>query len=314
MKRIEIKGLDLKVDPSIQQICEASNATSGSTRSVLYVLVLVNILALITVINTHKYNWTQARIAYWHNNITQNRRDLKACKDSIAMQDTLMLNQKRLDNLLRNQVESYQTVRIPVLGNAFDVNNLGIVSGITFLVLLIILQFTLAREINNLKIALNAISERYTDFANEKEFGSVLVLKPEEDRDSFLVSINYTRRQHHYDFLSMNEVFNLPPLKNSDYNYSSITHKIVMHMFWFPFFVYALILINDLTTIRNGLEITPGYTIITFLLSVLFGIWIAWLSYICTVQKKDILELYSRFRVNDFTFNSENKPITSTEH
>ncbi len=44
---IEIHGLDLKIDQNVHKICEVYNSSSGTTRSTLYVLLLVNILSII---------------------------------------------------------------------------------------------------------------------------------------------------------------------------------------------------------------------------------------------------------------------------
>src|SRR3569833_2024690 len=59
---IDIKGIDLKIDPSVQKICEAYNSSSGSTRSVLYILMLINVLSFVAVLNTHRGNWLSSRI------------------------------------------------------------------------------------------------------------------------------------------------------------------------------------------------------------------------------------------------------------
>ena len=41
-----IKGIDLKIDSSVQEICEVYNKSAGSTRSALYILLIINILRL----------------------------------------------------------------------------------------------------------------------------------------------------------------------------------------------------------------------------------------------------------------------------
>src|ERR1700743_953489 len=59
----EVKGLDLNIDLNTQKLCETYNQSSGATRSVLYLLLVISIISLIAVCNNNwKYNWTRERI------------------------------------------------------------------------------------------------------------------------------------------------------------------------------------------------------------------------------------------------------------
>src|SRR3569833_3396119 len=77
---IDIKGIDLKIDPSVQKICEAYNSSSGSTRSVLYILMLINVLSFVAVLNTHWGNWLSSRINSKQDNKTKNKKTQKKKK------------------------------------------------------------------------------------------------------------------------------------------------------------------------------------------------------------------------------------------
>jgi hypothetical protein len=294
--QIDIKGLDLKIDPAIQKICEVSNATSSNTRSVLYILVIVNILSLIAVLNTRPYNWATTRI---------NRAEASlrvANMDTIHKKSLEMLQQ----SLIRNKVENSQTVRIPILGNTFDVNDLNIVAGVTFLILLFILRFTIMREISNLKIALQAITERYPKNANKKDFIEYLSNAQAENtkgQDGILENINFTRRKHHYNFLSMNEIFTLPPLEIDDKQKVSWFFSWTMnHVYWLPSLIYFFILLNDVSTISIGWTISNTDTFIGLSVGLICTVFIAFVCHRCSTQKRTLNLLYEGFSSNRYQY------------
>ncbi|HEY4063733.1 MAG TPA: hypothetical protein VGM30_17615 [Puia sp.] len=314
-----IRGLDLHIDDAIQEICKTSNATAGNTRSVLYVLMLVCILAIISVINSYDSyglsNWTTSRIdrnSKNANNIFKELADTTTEKlsyhDSLAIWFNLDVTKKRLENNLRNEMENVHLVRIPVLGNSFDINDLGLVGGIAITILLVIAQFTLTREANNLKIALRAVTERYIDSANEEDFRTFL--EKEEirhdknfDKTHTLASVNYTRRQHHYNFLSMNEIFNLPPLEVSEKKKQhTIAERLVGKIFGFPFVVYCLVVFNDAFSIADGWDMNKINTVFLLVAEIFFLIVIYSASAKCTRLKESINELYDGFKKNEYRY------------
>lgn len=283
----DINGLDLKIDDSITELCKISNHSSGNTRSVIYVLVIATLLSLISVLNTWSFNWTKYRIKHMEYQI----KNAKSSSDSVHFQ-------KLLDYTLRNQIENYKTVRAPVLGNAFDVNNLGVISGLTFSILLGILGFTLSREGTNLSIALHAIEERYTDNADTDKFFKALNEKfdKESERWKLLIKkINLTRREHHYNFLTMNEVFNLPPTKHKKYRKNGVIFLISLYIFYFPAIIFLIIFLNDLCTIKAGMLVNLTLTIASQEFSLLFLICICFLCNKCTELKKKTLNQYVLF-------------------
>lgn len=313
-EKIDIKGIDLKIDIAIQKTCEVSNATSGSTRSVLYILLITNILSLIAVVNTRPGNWLEHRIGFvqakmheLQNTACSHQTTAAAhtgpcpyCLDSIRAV---------MNALQRNKVENIQTVRIPVLGNTFDVNDLGIISGFTFLVLMIILRLTIAREINNLKLALLAITERYPASANPEDFEAYIKKQKQKSgnesvkEEAILRSINYTRRKHHYNYLSMNEIYTMPPL---DVEKKSVSGKIsgwvVVNMYWLPFIVMAVITYNDIITFTRGSQLDQDNAWFGVCSEVILAILIALFSYLCTRQKITISRLYRNFKTSNYHY------------
>jgi hypothetical protein len=300
----DIKGLNLDIDPAIQKICEVSNDTSSSTRGVLYILVIVCILSLISFVNTRPANWSAIRLEKVQDSMLK----VKAgkCTDCIDSSCTLEHLRQKENALIRNGIENYQTVRVPILGNTFDINDLNIIAGITFLILLFILRFTIMREINNLKIALQAITERYANGSNKSTFQDYIdseMKKTDVSGDDILSEINFIRRKHHYNFLSMNEIFTLPPLEVDDKNErNTFFGWVVNKIYWLPAIVYLLILLNDLFTIKIGLKLHLLNTIVGLLISIVCIVFIASLCRKCSRQKRVINSLYNDFKVNNYIF------------
>jgi hypothetical protein len=322
---IQIRGLDLNIDKAVITQCKAFNSSSGATRSILYVFIIINVLSLIAVINTHKGNWSIARI----NSATSSLRDsvirmsnkeFQSEADSIGLSIHIDNLKSKIFSLIKNRIENIQTVKVPLLGNSFDIDNLGLISGISFIILLIVLRFTLIREKNNGRIALQSISERYFDTIVEKQLQEegipkVRILfnsktnKTEEipSDDDIKREINKIRRQHHYNFLSMNEIFNLPHLEISENKIqNSVSGKIISdYLFYFPFYVYTLIFINDLITFNNGLEVAPIHTPLSSLISACCLIIISNLCLECSHQKRLIGKLFDSFYKNNYQYCKE---------
>ena len=309
MNFIDVQGLDLKTDSAIFEICKASNVTSSGTRSVLYVLVIVNILALITVINTWPLNWTDARINKIENdfkNLPDTIFKLKNAKNFVlcdSFRNVLRVDSAVWPTYRRFDIENYQNIRVPILGNAFDVNNLCLVAGLTFVILMVVLRFTLGRELINLRLALNAITKRYPDYANSELFWKNCA---EGNWPDILPSINRVRRLHHYNSLSMNEIFNLPPLEISNNRIQNrFSGRALMHMFYFPTVVYFIIIANDIATAWKALPEAPHQTIAFILISLIFLAIILSLSAKCSRLKQKIYKSYADFKNNDYKFKYE---------
>src|SRR5712664_4108298 len=87
----------------------------------------------------------------------------------------------------RDYVDNAFTVRVPFFGVAFDVNDLGLLVGIGFVTILLLLRFSIRSEIISLRISFKSVR------AMSKE--------PREMLERF------------YDLLAMRQVFTMPRLK-----------------------------------------------------------------------------------------------------
>jgi len=325
MNNMEIEGLDLKTDRAVQELCVSSNNSSNSTRSVLYVMMIVSILAFAAILNSYLYNWSYVRIGYYfkqHNKYNTLLSHYKAKQennhnglytDSVQIfQDSVDYYKTFLQARIRDQIENNQNVKTPFLGNTFDVNDMGIILGVTFTLLLLIARATIAREINNLKLTLHAITERYPDHANEDEFKAFIKAEMERVPDhnitpeDVLYCINYTRREHHYNFLSMNEIFTFPPLKTGDeYGRMKVIKVVAQKIFWIPFFVYFCCFVNDLSTIDIGWALSIKNTVILFACYLVFMTLIVIESNNISHQKDEMLKIYTNFKRSNYKYDKQ---------
>jgi hypothetical protein len=326
---IAITGLNLDIDPAIHTICAASNGSSNGTRSVLYLLTLVNILAITALINSYQFtrfsNWNSARVKKNLAFIAQHFSELDSLRqlsgtdtttgrprNTVSYYDSMVeafnfdIQKKRLEQNIRHEMENGNQVKVPILGNYFDINDLGLVGGLSFLILMIIMSFMLSREANNLRLALRAINDRYIDEADEDGFADYIkkfiTKNPAADPRDVLAKINQTRRQHHYNFLSMNEIYNLPPLEINPRTFRLHgLKKWMMKMFWLPLLVYLLIFANDISSYASGYEISAGNTVLLLSAEALFTFFLFFAATRCTKLKRDIYVLYSRFKKNEYS-------------
>jgi hypothetical protein len=217
----------------------------------------------------------------------------------------------QLDKLLKVEAESSTRFHIPVFGTSTDVNDLGITSGLALSILMFILLFTLGREYNNLKIAFLSITERYTDHCDKRLFreeyaeaaGKISnneTIDGAENSDyedrymNFLKDLNFTRRKHHYNYLSMNEIFTLPTLSNN-FKPSGIK-KLSTYVIWLsPIVAQSAIFCYDLSTRKNGMTLDGDATLAALIYDAVFLVFIAVTCYACIRRKFEFSLLWDDF-------------------
>jgi hypothetical protein len=151
-------------------------------------------------------------------------------------------------------------VRIPFFGIGFDVNDLGLLEGITFSVILILFRFTLWREYNNLRLTFR-------------------LAKPEDLRYCYLC-------------LAMQQVLTVPPIAASNDLWESSppissesrvpkkpSGRTVRLLYFTPLFVQVIIIISNGYTMQRGWVIHNKMTIFSFCSSILlFLFMLLWTS------------------------------------
>lgn len=200
----------------LDQYVNASADSASRARTILLVMITMSVLVFVAYWNTQPDAWLTGRInkattALWlfdretKNPLTMEEAtrkleeakqkspgaqdfpgasDLTEAKGFIAARhiNDFDLLLKYIEDLRNLQLESATTLHAPFFGVAFDVNDLGLFGGITFIVILLWFRFSLVRERDNLKQV----------FEEAKRLG-----------DDYY--------HHSYHLLSMRQVLTIPP-------------------------------------------------------------------------------------------------------
>lgn len=312
------KGINLNIDSEVSRICEVSNKSSSSTRNVLYLIVIACLVQIAIFLNTFQYSWSNLKyenrlqqLETGISNISEKilRSDLNN-QYAIFLQNELNALKQEKISLERYMIENVGLFRIPIINLQLHVNDTAIISGFLIITLLIILTYTLDREEINLCIALKSIQNRYSDNSDISQFSESLDEYPDDViKRELIMEINKTRRKHHYNFLTMNEVFTRPStsadeeLANEE-NLSQIEKNWAE---WFlrnkftiiPFF-YAITLLNDLLTYKKGYAYSVLKTNIHLFFSAIFFATILYYSIKANKKSFKILCRYNAFKSNNY--------------
>lgn len=217
----------------IQDYLDATSDASKRTRVVTIVLVVASVLVLMGLLNSLQSHWMLRRMVALgniHGQYTQSklgpypsRQDFQ--DESIFMKAEGLYEQRYKDlysAVARAYVENSLVIRVPFFGFSFDVNDLGLLGGISFLVILGCFRFCISREVDNLRL-------------------------------SFHEAHRLERMQEFYNLLAMRQVFTVPhtPYINRTL-FLKITPKLIC---WFPLLVHLSVTLNDFLTAWIGREL-----------------------------------------------------------
>lgn len=158
---------------------------------------------------------------------------------------------------LRSYIENVRMVKTPFFGVAVDVNDLAPVGGIGLIIILLMLRFSISREIKNLKL-------------------------------SFEESLRHGKLRAFYYALAMGQVFTVPEMENEARNkFLAAAPKFIYIL---PAFLFTLGVVYDCFTVFSGPQRQFDYKEVPFTLSVallwLLPIW--WLSWRCWERHRHI--------------------------
>jgi hypothetical protein len=144
----------------IQDYLDASGDASKRTRSVHFILVIASVLVLAGLINSLQHSWMLARIKASNSptapyvvskigppptNPTEN--------ENVAYQNRY---REFYAALMRTYVDTHYIVRVPVFGFTVDANDLGMLGGIGFIVIMVVFRFCVSREVDNIVLSFKA--------------------------------------------------------------------------------------------------------------------------------------------------------------
>jgi hypothetical protein len=253
---------------------DAAEKSSQRARSVVALITITSVLAFASFWNSRDDSWFQQRLnsaefalKYFDSSCDLlsdvDRADCQRAKGFIAERNIRVKEHLEHQVQYMNQadVENVTLIRIPFFGVTFDVNDLGVLSGIAFSILLFWLMYALVSERHDVRFIFRTAAE-----------------KPE------LLLVTYR-------LLAMRQVLSVPPLlvkqsggqpdEDNEATNRRWLNGVSKCLFLMPVAVHFTILYNDYHTISKGSSISVTATMGAMAAAVGLSIVIAVLTAIC---------------------------------
>ncbi len=212
------------------------------------------------VINGDEY--AAARAFYYNHYDKNSKRSLFEGPPTLALDNLVLKTEEGLRMTLRNRRDNVLTLPIPFFGISFDINDMSLISGITFTIILIWLRLSLWTELN----------------ATQQVFERVDVKDLKEVKD-------------YYEYLGTRQVFTIPLSFDEQLKKYGERHWRLMLIFLIalPVAMQALLLSNDLYTNEIGISISTPNTIMVlisgfFFLATTFVLMFSCLSIVSAIN------------------------------
>jgi hypothetical protein len=212
------------------------------------------------VINGDKY--AAARAFYYQHYEQDSKPTLFEGPSTLALDDLLLKTEESLRTTLRNRREDVLSLHIPFFGISFDINDLSLVSGITFTIILIWLRLSLWTELNS----------------TQQVFERVDVKDLKEVKD-------------YYEYLGTRQVFTIPLSFDEQLKkYGERQWRLMLILLIaLPVALQGLLLANDLYTTDIGVNISTPNTIMVlisgfFFLATTFVLMFSCLSIVSAIN------------------------------
>jgi hypothetical protein len=256
-----------KTDPlDIQDYLDASSDASKRTRLITIIMVVASVLVLAGLLNSLESDWMLLRL-----------RNPNYPAKKIPFPDKGKFNtdpeytqaiediQKRRGELAtaiaKSYVDNSLVIHVPFFGFSFDVNDLGLLGGLSFLVILGCFRFFLSREVDNLHIS----------FDEAKRLGKL----PE-----------------FYTLLAMRQVFTVPDTQQiTRSKFLLYTPKVIC---WFPLVVHIVVTWNDIKTGNIGNLLSEPRYAFSIISEILIAIGLVILSVMVTKRLVRLDEVWDK--------------------
>ena len=266
---------------TISDFVEAAGTSSARSRWVFLIMIIFSIVVFTAFLNSRKGNWIGSRlkvVQYAVNNFA----DVKALseaddfreKDSHALHTPIERSAKFLQiyniqereeaklwlqGYIQSRQRHIQIVSVPILGLSFDVNDLGFLSGMAFVILLLMLRYSMSREYTNVK----------------------LVFKKAKAADCL---------EDCYQLMSMTQIFTLPP--SNEEPHERFWRGPIKALFCLPLLLQLVVAANDFRTAGIGFAFNPlnmGMLIVAHLVALML---LAALTFACLTLLGEIDRLW----------------------
>jgi hypothetical protein len=155
---------------SIKDYLETATDAAKRVRFTMIVLVVVTVLVLAGFLNSwYAHSWAFNRIeAMEMQESPYNQLFLEQCKKDVnsCLQD----KELRHTNLAKSLIENNYNVKVPFFGVSFDINDLGLLGGLSLMIVLSMLRLSLKNYIVALRIGFKAAFK----FDQEEDFYDIL--------------------------------------------------------------------------------------------------------------------------------------------
>lgn len=317
-------------DAIIFEMIKATKESGQRVRYVLIIIITASILAFAAFWNGISFSWKQNRlerlmtlceyiskddsimhnfknmvsesgkkkiIEDWVNQFPETVR--KSLEKAIEYFQPEKLGKTGIQHLLNNyktfEEDNVNTIKVPFFGITFDINDLGIISGFSFIIILLIFQYSLDREMQNIRKVDRYIKNEFEDRKKASEFYYILLMN-----QLFSLSLASHSNSDNHNATGTNSMRPekrriIRVLRTMTRVFRNVWFLIVSpkSLFILPVILLFVIVIYDCLTIKIGLKINCEMTIIKIFFSFIFLLALFYLWKMCNIIAKEI-EKYLR--------------------
>lgn len=238
-------------DIGVMEFVEACERASARTRWVILVMIVASVVGFTASWKAGTSGWiegrlTLARDALMYFRVPENEKNILMSENPEKYSKVEKWIEARFINtesqiqahvlyMEKVYTENVRLIRLPFFAITLDTNDLGVICGITFIIMMLVFRLNVGRELENYDEIFNHIA---TD----------------------------TNREVLYKLLRMNQVLSTPP--DSKGKQSLFWLIIPKLLYILPLLVQFFIIYNDLTTLPQGMLISASSTILVMIISV----------------------------------------------
>jgi len=222
----------------LKSYIEAFTVASNRARSASILIVIASVLVFSAIWNWSDLGWMDARLHIMRVGLQGCRNEWKAAYlEKLPPEQARWYERARhylelrsvnpsdcdairsmVADLGKARLEENLLVHVPFFGVVIDVNDLGIIGGATFCILLLWLRSSLRRELGNLRL--------------------VFLAAPADQQQSA------------YDLVAMREVLYFPPIRGESAKHKD--RRLIVFFYWVPAVLQAVTIITEIVMIRFG--------------------------------------------------------------
>ena len=238
-------------DIRVIDFVEACERASARTRWVIFVMIVASVVGFTASWKAGERGWIKGRMTLARDALmyfrvpTDEKNILKAANPEKYsniekwIESRVINNEEQIEShvlyLEKVYTENVRLIRLPFFAITLDTNDLGVICGITFIIMMLVFRLNVGRELDNYNEVFKYIS---TD----------------------------TNREAIYKLLRMNQVLSTPPDSKGKQNLFWLIIPKLLYVL--PLLVQLFIIYNDLSTLPLGMLISASNTILVMIISV----------------------------------------------